>query len=160
MRKGPGHIWTVWSARSSSATRWTQGHEGNCFVEVEISGLKAPNHVIYLDPLCGWNKCRFQLWLKFRPSPLENAVMKNKRRGSAKMPSIRMRVNHDFPIYVLDPFEFYLNGSYSMFVGPDFRGHHFIACDAHDTWEGKHVFIPNLKPRPFKNLISRHSKPM
>ena len=33
-----------------------------------------------------------------------------------------------------------------MFVGPDFSGHHFIACDAHDTWEGKHVFIPNLTP--------------
>ena len=35
----------------------------------------------YLDPPCGWNKCRFQLWLRFRASPLENAVMKNKRRG-------------------------------------------------------------------------------
>ena len=40
-----------------------------------------------------------------------------------------------------------------MFVGPDFSGHHFIASDAHDTWESKNGFIPNLKPRPFKSLI-------
>jgi hypothetical protein len=50
------------------------------------------------------------MWLKCWSAPLENAVMKNKRRGSTKMLSIRSRVNHDFPIYVLDAFEFYLNG--------------------------------------------------
>ena len=45
-----------------------------------------------------------KLWLKCWSAPLENAVMKNKRRGSAKMPAIRLRVNHDFPMYVLDFF--------------------------------------------------------
>jgi hypothetical protein len=44
------------------------------------------------------------MWLKCWSAPLENAVMKNKRRGSAKMPAIRLRVNHDFPMYVLDFF--------------------------------------------------------
>ena len=64
------------------------------------------------NPPCGWNKCRFQLWLKLWPSPLKNPVMKNKRRSSTKMPSIRLGVSDDFPTYVLHPVENYLNGWY------------------------------------------------
>ena len=60
----------------------------------------------YLDPPGGWNMpfpvvavfCFRHFWKT--PSWKINAVMKNKCRGSTKMPSIGLRVNHHFPICV------------------------------------------------------------
>ena len=57
------------------------------------------------------------------------------------------------------PFEFYLNGSYVC--GPRLSGHHFIACDAHDTWEGNTVSSQTLSHDPSKvdfKAIQTHVK--
>ena len=70
---------------------------------------------IYLDPPCGWNKCRFQLWLKFWSSPLKNAFLWKiyPPELNAKMPSIRLRVSHGFSnLCVASSWNCYLNGWY------------------------------------------------
>ena len=94
----------------------------------------------------------FQLWLKFRPSPLENAVMKNKRPWSVAQQKCRQSdcewtMISNLCVASLLNFVWMVD----MFVGPDFSGHHFIASDAHDAWESK----KSVTPKPLAKTLQK-----
>lgn len=99
-----------------------------------------------IDRPCGWNK------------PLKNAVMKNINDVAQQ----KCRQSDWVWAMIFQPMcciQLKFTWMVDMLVGPDFCGHHCKASDAHETWENKNVWlIQNLKPRPFKSLISRRSK--